>query len=142
MADETTRRAKMGTGPPPLLLLVEDDDSVRDLLSEVLEGAGFTVNTARTASEAVEQLTSRRYAVIATDCVLPDLSPLEWLAAARGTAPGTPLVLYSGTVALDELQQLATDWRAAAVLEKPFKPAELVAAVRNAIGRPGHSACI
>ena len=65
--------------------------------------------------------------------MLPDLPPLEWLAVARGAAPTTPLVIYSGAVHLDELKGLARDWRVAAVLAKPFLPAQLVAAVRGAI---------
>jgi DNA-binding response OmpR family regulator len=120
----------------PRLLLVEDDALVRELLCETVEGAGFQVETAPTATEAIEQLTRRRFAVIVTDCVLPDLAGSDWLAALRGTAPRTPLVLYSGTVALDELQQLASDWNAVAVLEKPFKPSELVAAVRATVAAP------
>jgi hypothetical protein len=57
--------------------------------------------------------------------VLPDLPPLEWLAVARGAAATTPLVVYSGAVHLDELKGLAHEWRVAAVLAKPFSPAEL-----------------
>jgi DNA-binding response OmpR family regulator len=34
---------------------------------------------------------------------------------------------------LDELEGLAREWRVAAVLAKPFSPAQLVAAVRAAI---------
>jgi DNA-binding response OmpR family regulator len=68
-------------------------------------------------------------------CVLPDLPPLEWLAVARGAAPTTPLVVYSGAVHLDELKGLAQEWGVAAVLAKPFSPAQLVEAVRVATRR-------
>jgi CheY-like chemotaxis protein len=91
------------------------------------------VDTAVTATEATERLTARRYAAILSDCVLPDLPPLEWLAVARGAAPSTPLVVYSGAVHLAKLEGLARDWRVAAVLAKPFSPAQLVEAVRQAI---------
>jgi DNA-binding response OmpR family regulator len=121
--------------PRPRLLLVEDDDAVREVLCESLEQAGFAVDTAQTAAEGVEKLATRRYAAIATDCVLPDLAPLDWLAALRGSAPVIPLVLYSGSVASDDLQLLGRDWGAAAVLEKPFKPTALVEAVQTAIAK-------
>jgi DNA-binding response OmpR family regulator len=104
-----------------------------EVLREVLGRTGFEVDTAQTATEAAERLTARRYAAILSDCVLPDLPPREWLAVARGAAPTTPLVVYSGAVHLDELKRLAREWRVAAVLAKPFSPAELVAAVRGAI---------
>jgi DNA-binding response OmpR family regulator len=76
------------------------------------------VDTAQTATEAMELLAGRRYAAIVADCVLPDLPPLDWLAALRGAAPGMPLVVYSGPVVLDDLPHLARDWGVAAVLEK------------------------
>jgi DNA-binding response OmpR family regulator len=112
---------------------VEDTVAVRELVRESFEGAGFEVDVAQTATEAVERLAAGRYSAILSDCVLPDLPPLEWLAVARSVAPVTPLVVYSGAVHLDELRTLARDWRVAAVLAKPFSPVELVAAVRKAI---------
>ena len=120
----------------PRILIVEDRIALLDLVRETFEAAGFEVDTAQTATEAAERLTARRYAAILSDCVLPDLPPPEWLAVARGAAPTTPLVVYSGAVHLDELEGLAREWRVAAVLAKPFSPAQLVAAVRAAIETP------
>jgi DNA-binding response OmpR family regulator len=117
----------------PRLLLVDDAASVLNVFREVLGHAGFEVDTARTATEAVAQLTTRAYAVIVADCVLSDLAPLDWVAAIRGAAPRTPLVLYSVTGVLQDLKGHARDWGAVATLEKPVKPAELVAAVRGAV---------
>ena len=128
---------RSNTARPPRLLLVEDTAAVLDVVRESLEDAGFEVDTAQTATEAVERLTECRYAAILSDCVLPDLPPLEWLAVARG-GPATPLVLYSGAVHLDELHGLARAWSVAAVLAKPFSPAQLVEAVREAIAGRGH----
>ena len=76
--------------PGPRLLLVEDARLVHDVLYEALVAAGFEVDTAQTATEAIEWLSTRQYAVIIADCVLPDLTPLDWLAAIRGAAPEYP----------------------------------------------------
>ena len=59
---------------------------------------------------------------------------LDWLAALRGAAPATPLILQSGGVGPDELAGYAAEFRAAGVLEKPFGVPELLAAVRQAVG--------
>jgi DNA-binding NtrC family response regulator len=119
--------------PRPRILMVEDSEPVLDVLRESLEKAGFRVESARTAAEAIERLAGEPYAAIVADCVLPDLPPLDWLAAVRGAAPGTPLVVYSGTVSLELLRDQAASAGAAAVLEKPFAPARLVEAVRSAV---------
>jgi CheY-like chemotaxis protein len=123
LSAQVTRRSRASR---PRILLVEDIDAVTDVVRESLEGAGFEVDTAVIATEASERLAARRYAAILSDCVLPDLPPLEWLAVARGAAPGTPMVVYSGAVHLDEVHALARKWRVVAVLAKPFSPAEEV----------------
>jgi DNA-binding response OmpR family regulator len=69
------------------VLLVEDTAAVLDVVRESFEAAGFEVDTVQTATEAAERLTARRYAAILSDCVLPDLPPLEWLAVARAPRP-------------------------------------------------------
>jgi DNA-binding response OmpR family regulator len=115
------------------LLLVEDTVSMLDSLRASLQCAGFHVDTARTAAEAMEQLVVRRYTAIVIDCDITELSPLDWVAVLRGAAPGTPLVAYSGRVT--ELRELARDWGAVTVLGKPFSPMQLVGVVRAAVGR-------
>ena len=100
------------------------------------------METASTANEAVGLLATERYAVIVADCFLPDLPLLDWLAALRSVAPTTPLVVYSGSIRLEELRAHAANFRAAAVLEKPCAPARLVEDVQRAMrkqpdeGRP------
>ncbi len=74
----------------PRVLLVDDASPVLSVLRDTLAQAGFEVATAPTATEALELLNRRQYAVIAAESFLPDLSPLDWLAALRGAAPGTP----------------------------------------------------
>ena len=92
------------------------------------------MDTAQTATDAVDLLATRPYAAIVANGVLPDLPSLDWLAAVRGVVPTRPLVIHSTTVALDDLlQRRGRDWDAAAVLAPPVAPAQLVVAVREAI---------
>ncbi len=119
----------------PRVLMVEDAGPVLGVFRDALGRAGFEVETAGTAAEAVELLAGRRYAAIVADCFLPDLAPLDWLAAVRGVAPTSPFVVYSGSIRLEELRAHAADFRAVAVLEKPLAPARLVAAVQRAMGK-------
>jgi DNA-binding NarL/FixJ family response regulator len=57
---------------------------------------------------------------------------LDLLAAIRGTAPGTALILYSGGMT-DELAAEARDFDVRVVLEKPVSAEQLVEAVRVAL---------
>jgi CheY-like chemotaxis protein len=42
--------------PETRILLVEDDPDVRNILSIILEGEGYTVDTAATVDEAIKRL--------------------------------------------------------------------------------------
>ena len=80
----------------PHVLMVEDAGPVLGVLRDALGRAGLEVESAQTATEGVELVSTRRYAVIGADCFLPELPPLDWLAALR--APhGAPLIVYSGS---------------------------------------------
>jgi DNA-binding response OmpR family regulator len=115
----------------PRVLVVDDIDS-RRIFRDALRPAGFDVDTAATASTALDRLATRHYAVIVADCTLPGLAPLDWLAVLRGAALSTPLILCSETIG-DELRRQAAVFGAAAVLEKPFSVWQLLAAVRAAL---------
>lgn len=48
-------------------LLVDDDDAIVQLFRTVLELSGFVVDTAKSAADAIEQISSNSYEVIITD---------------------------------------------------------------------------
>jgi DNA-binding NtrC family response regulator len=114
--------------------LVQEAGPVLEVFREALAGVGFEIESAQTAVDAVDLLATRHYAVIITDCALPDLPPLDWLAAVRGEAPGTPLVVYSDPIVVADFQDHAPGFGAVAVLQRPLTPAQLVAAVHRALG--------
>jgi DNA-binding response OmpR family regulator len=127
-------------GIHPRVLVVENTLPVLVLFRDALDRAGFAVDTATTAREALDRLAAQRfaarYAVIVADCTLPDLPALDWLAALRGAALAVPLILQSGRIPLAELAAYAAEFGAVAALEKPFPVGQLLAAVRAAVATP------
>jgi|RhiMetdeSRZDD1v2_1073273.scaffolds.fasta_scaffold179992_6 DNA-binding response OmpR family regulator len=75
----------------PAFCLVADGGTELSSRRPAIGEAGFDVDTAQKASGAIGLLTARRYAAILTDCDLPDLPALDWLAAIRGVASTIPL---------------------------------------------------
>jgi Response regulator receiver domain len=61
-----------------------------------LEVASFEAMGAGDAAEAPEILGEHRIDVGVADYYLPGITGLDLLAAIKGSAPGTPLILYSG----------------------------------------------
>jgi CheY-like chemotaxis protein len=117
----------------PVVLVVEDDPGVAALLAEVLAGAGYAPARTDSALGAVALVRRLRPAVLVLDLGLPYRSGgalLDDLQADPVTA-ALPVVVVS---AFAEALPPARRARVAGVLDKPFSPAALVAAVRAAAG--------
>jgi CheY-like chemotaxis protein len=127
-----------GTGPPPPgpgILVIEDEPGIRELLTAVLEGAGYRVTPAESALGALARVRRLHPAAVVLDLGLPYVSGVHLLAALR--ADPDPAVRDVPVVVVSALTEtLAPERRAqvSAVLTKPFAAAALVAAVRGAIG--------
>ncbi|MCA0204442.1 MAG: PAS-domain containing protein [Proteobacteria bacterium] len=114
-----------------LVLLVEDSAEIRMLVREMLVGLGHRVIEAETAEDARALALLPEIGLVLSDIQLkgvetgPDL-----LARLRGLRPGLAMALMTSLPPSDPLRARAA--RDAAVLAKPFSPAELDAFLRSA----------
>jgi two-component system cell cycle sensor histidine kinase/response regulator CckA len=134
---------RTAAAPPPLagwrgsgtILVADDDEGARELLSETLVRAGFTVLCASDGGEAAE--TFRRRAdeirLVLLDRTMPGASGDEALAAIHAVRADVPVVLVSGYSRESASELLASD-RAAGFLQKPFLPDDLVRRIREILG--------
>lgn len=120
------------------ILVIDDDAIVRELISEMLLGAGYEVVSANTATQALELFTDEEIGLVVSDIVMPDLSGLELLEAMRLHRPSLPIVLVTGADTRDNLTQALTRG-ADGLVAKPFSKAELCGAVETALERAGRS---
>ena len=90
------------------VLLVEDDAEFRTDVSEILMGEGDTVITAENRSEAEERIRETPFDIVILDLAIPtDSSTLQpdvahgrsVISTARTCAPGTPLLVLTGSTA-------------------------------------------
>ncbi len=112
------------------VLVVEDRDVVRELARDLLEAAGFSVETACTGSDALGLAGAEPFDVVVSDVVMPGLSGPELARALRLDRPGLP-VLYMSGYTDDVLDADALDEPLTRFLRKPFTRTELVGAVRG-----------
>lgn len=115
------------------ILLVEDDHQVSDLLCEILEGAGHTIDCARTFPDAEARLAGP-YDLMICDVILPGGSGYQ--IAAKGEANGVRALLMTGYP--DDMLSTAKP-PGISLLHKPFHADELLLAVDNCLKlkRPG-----
>jgi len=113
------------------VLLVDDEQDVRDLVSEILSRAGYTVRTASDGRDAIEVLDHVRPSVIIMDLQMPIMNGAEFRQAQRRNREWIkiPTVVMTGTT--DEpLLDLAIE----ETLKKPVRAFKLLEIVgRHAI---------
>lgn len=115
------------------VLVVEDYSALRRTTARVLQEAGYRVLEAESGAEALAILERRREPVdlMLADVVLPDVPGAELEARALRRRPGLPTLFVSG------YPEGVTPLRVPEnrpVMEKPFSPETLLAAVQEALG--------
>jgi two-component system chemotaxis response regulator CheY len=120
------------------VLVIDDDDDVRSIIQALLESEGFEVSAAADGHAGLESQRKSPAAVVVTDIFMPDKDGIETIAALRQEFPLTKIVVLSGgapKMALDYLR-VAVELGAVIAIKKPFRPQELVDAVRGQGGWP------
>ena len=116
------------------ILAIDDEDVIRMLVVEILESVGHEVVGAESAEHALDLLDTGEFDLIVSDVVMPGLSGLELLEAARRRQASLPVVLVTGAGTYETLSQALTRG-AAGLVTKPFAHAELQTAVSDALER-------
>ncbi|MDX6247410.1 MAG: hypothetical protein QOF10_770 [Kribbellaceae bacterium] len=126
----------------PIVLVVDDDADVREAIRRMAARAGYTVVTASDGRAALRaaQTADGPIRLLLTDVWMPgDLSASKLAEDLSGLYPDLRVVFVSGLpkdVAIDKGLVDAN----ASFLEKPFTSAQLVDAIRAALGDAGSDA--
>jgi PAS domain S-box-containing protein len=121
-------------GPGETLLVVEDQESLRDLLVEMLQDAGYEVLAALDGPSALARSRAHpgRIDLLVTDVIMPGMNGRELIDRLRETRPGTRVLFISGYTS-DVIARTGASFEAAPLLEKPFGREALLARVRQAL---------
>jgi PAS domain S-box-containing protein len=119
------------------ILVVEDEPSVREMLSSMLDIAGYRVFLASDGQEALSVLATRVGAIdlLITDVIMPGMSGVELAANVTQISPGTR-VLYMSGYTYDVIAQGGALEEGTLLLQKPFRMDTLERTVRSALAKP------
>jgi len=127
-ASEAAAEEARGADPQPgTVLVVEDEHQVRELIVEVLSGAGFRALAARSGLEAMKltQDDGRGPELLITDLDMPEMGGREVAALAAFRWPAVKVLYISGKSAPASGESF---------LAKPFSPAMLLEKVAEVRG--------
>jgi two-component system KDP operon response regulator KdpE len=120
------------------VLVVDDEPQFLRALATNLRGAGYDVDTAATAAEALDTAALRPPDAVVLDLLLPDGSGRDVCATLRQWTD-VPILLVSAVGDEDE-KIAALDAGADDYVTKPFATGELLARLRAALRRAGPAA--
>jgi EAL domain-containing protein (putative c-di-GMP-specific phosphodiesterase class I) len=114
------------------VLVVDDDEAVRTTVSRVLTRAGFRVDAACNAEEALAIIDAgKRFDVIVTDLLMPGMHGIEFLRRVRRIDLDVPLIVLTGNPTL-ETAIAVVEYGGFRYLEKPISNEALCETVRSA----------
>jgi CheY-like chemotaxis protein len=115
------------------ILVVEDQPILLQLASSILELNGHSVTPSASRADAVEALASPEpFDLVLTDMNLPDGTADDLLPQLAQTDPAPAVIVMSG-YETESFGLQSAGGRPIGLLQKPFAPAELAAAVDAAL---------
>ncbi|MFM2366455.1 MAG: hypothetical protein RIR95_1063, partial [Pseudomonadota bacterium] len=121
--------------PRANILLVEDTVSLQMIYRAALIGAGYAVEVAGTAADAMIRLRRDPDKVIMLDLSLPDRDGLDLLHEMIADFPDLKIIVITANGSVPKAVE-AMRAGAHEFIVKPFDEARLLGAVANALGRP------
>ena len=114
------------------MLVVDDNAELRELLQQALSKS-YEVVGAEDGLDAMEKIKedNRGFDVVVTDLKLPNVDGIAFM---EGLQEAVPTIVISGFLNRPEFQEALRRMGPVAVLEKPFKMAEMREAIEKALG--------
>ncbi len=121
------------------VLIVDDDVAVQATIRLLLERAGHSVVVASDGQKGLAIFEAGKFDLLLLDIFMPGMDGLETMRLIRQRQPLLPIIVISGRpIASDpaagpDFLAMATKLGAVCSLQKPFKPAALLAAVADCL---------
>ena len=122
------------------ILIVDDDSAVQMTIRLLLERAGHHVVVAGDGRKGLAAFEAGDFDLLFLDIFMPGMDGLETMRLVHQRRPLTPIIVISGNPVLEpgsgpDFLSMAGKLGAVRSLQKPFKPAALLAAVASCLER-------
>ena len=120
---------------PKNILVIDDESQIRNLLSEMLKKAGYSVIVAEDGKEGIKLYLENSIDLVITDIIMPDKEGLEIIRELKRNYPDVKIIAMSGGGAgtSEDYLSMAEKFGAQRILHKPFTMKDVLSAVSELI---------
>jgi DNA-binding NtrC family response regulator len=112
------------------IIIIDDDESIRKILSTILQEEGYTVDTADTGKEGIRKTNENCYNLALIDMKLPDIEGIDLLLKIKDTTPRMRKIIITGFPTIQNAME-AVNRRADAFILKPFEMEKVLQTIRG-----------
>jgi CheY-like chemotaxis protein/anti-sigma regulatory factor (Ser/Thr protein kinase) len=117
------------------ILVVDDDPQILAMLSELLRGSGFHVDTAANGTDGLEKIAKENYDLMLCDVWMPSMTGLQVLEQLQGMPATPPVILMTADDTPDTVLK-AVRGHALQVVGKPFKTQVMLELIKQTLQAP------
>lgn len=114
------------------ILIIEDEKEIREGLVELLEDAGFTVDSAENGQQGLGKIGKKDFDVVVTDLIMPVVGGMEVLRETKRIKPHTRVILITAFATVDNAVE-AMKAGASDYITKPFRIDEVQTKIRKVL---------
>ncbi len=118
------------------ILILDDEEGIRTFIADVLSARGFQIFMAADGEEGLRMLERQHLDLILMDINMPNMGGLSFyhrLSSVYDKSRHISVIVMTGEAGMKDVFE---GLKISAILEKPFKIAELVSAVERALVPP------
>jgi len=113
------------------IIVVDDEQSVLDVISEVIENAGFEVTTFTESRRAIEALENNSFDILITDLKMPDIDGIQLTKKKKKVSPEIEIIIITGYASLETaLDAVKSD--VYNYILKPFNVTDILLTIQKA----------
>jgi DNA-binding NtrC family response regulator len=112
------------------VIVIDDDESIRKILTTILEEEGYEVDTANTGKEAIRKTNEKVYNLALIDMRLPDIEGIDLLLRIKDTTPRMRKIIITGYPTIQNAME-AVNRQADAFILKPFDMERVLQTIRE-----------
>lgn len=112
------------------ILIVEDEANIRELLSDILQQNGYSIDTAGNGQEAIQKSKAKFFNLALLDIKLPDMEGTKLLMNLHESVPKMVKIMITGYPTMENAVE-SLNLGADAYVIKTFKPEELLVLIKS-----------